>query len=111
MRRGGFLQKVEQVLKDNGMEVKILEGIQPDPSVESVYEGAAMMREFNPDLIVSIGGGSPIDATKAMWIFYEHPELKFEDVLEGKICRYFFHQRHRNGSYFLLCNHRLLQGN
>lgn len=82
MRRGGFLQKVEQVLKDNGMEVKILEGIQPDPSVESVYEGAAMMREFNPDLIVSIGGGSPIDATKAMWIFYEHPELKFEDVLE-----------------------------
>ncbi len=82
MRRGGFLQKVEQVLKDNGMEVKILEGIQPDPSVESVYEGAAMMCEFNPDLIVSIGGGSPIDATKAMWIFYEHPELKFEDVLE-----------------------------
>ena len=79
MRRGGFLQNVEQVLKDNGMEVKILEGIQPDPSVESVYEGAAMMREFNPDLIVSIGGGSPIDATKAMWIFYE---LKLEDVLE-----------------------------
>jgi alcohol dehydrogenase class IV len=82
MRRGGFLQKVQDTLESIGMEVKIHDGIQSDPSVETVYEGAAEMREFKPDVIVSIGGGSPIDATKAMWIFYEHPELKLEDVLE-----------------------------
>lgn len=82
MRRGGFLGKVEETLKSAGLEVMIHDGIQADPSVEEVYKGAAEMREFKPDLIVAIGGGSPIDATKAMWIFYEHPELKLEDVLE-----------------------------
>ena len=82
MKRFGFLDRAVAYLKEAGMEVRFFEGVEPDPSVESAYEGAAMMREFNPDLIVSIGGGSPIDATKAMWIFYEHPELKLEDVLE-----------------------------
>lgn len=82
MRRGGFLQHVEQVCRDAGMETKIIDGIQPDPSIESVYEGAAVMREFQPDVIIAIGGGSPMDATKAMWVFYEHPELTFDDIKE-----------------------------
>ena len=80
MRRGGFLQKAEKVLKDNGMETRIMEGIAPDPSIEAVREGAKAMSEFQPDVIVAIGGGSPIDAAKAMWVFYEHPELTFDDV-------------------------------
>lgn len=80
MRRGGFLQQVEKVCQEAGLETKTFEGIQPDPSIESVYEGAAMMREFEPDVIIAIGGGSPIDAAKAMWVFYEHPELKFDDI-------------------------------
>lgn len=80
MRRGGFLQKAEKVLKDNGMETRIMEGIAPDPSIEAVREGAKAMSEFQPDVIVAIGGGSPIDAAKAMWVFYEHPELSFDDV-------------------------------
>lgn len=80
MRKFGFLQKVESYLKEAGMEVKLIEGVEPDPSVETVMNGAAVMREFGPDWIVSIGGGSPIDAAKAMWIFYEHPEATFEDV-------------------------------
>ncbi|HML83852.1 MAG TPA: iron-containing alcohol dehydrogenase [Bacteroidales bacterium] len=80
MRKAGFLQKTEAYLQEAGMEVKIIEGVEPDPSVETVMKGAATMREFQPDWIVSIGGGSPIDAAKAMWIFYEHPEAKFEEV-------------------------------
>lgn len=80
MKRFGFLDKVDEYLKEAGMEVKHIEGVKPDPSVEEVYEGARVMREYGPDWIVAIGGGSPIDAAKAMWIFYEHPEITFEDV-------------------------------
>ena len=80
MRRTGFLQKTEQYLKDAGMEVMLFEGVESDPSVETVMRGAEAMREFGPDWIVAIGGGSPIDAAKAMWAFYEYPEVKFEDL-------------------------------
>ncbi len=80
MRKFGFLQKVESYLAEAGFEVKLIEGVEPDPSVETVMKGAAIMREFEPDWIISIGGGSPIDAAKAMWIFYEHPEVTFDDV-------------------------------
>ena len=80
MKRFGFLDKVESYLKEAGLDVRLIEGVEPDPSVETVMQGAAAMREYNPDWIVSIGGGSPIDAAKAMWIFYEHPEAKFEEV-------------------------------
>lgn len=80
MKRGGFLQKAEDYLREAGMEVKLFEGIEADPSVETVMKGAAVMQEFEPDWIVAIGGGSPIDAAKAMWIKYEYPETTFEDM-------------------------------
>ncbi len=80
MRRGGFLAKTEEYLKEAGMEVKIFEGVEPDPSVETVMKGAEVMREFEPDWIVAIGGGSPIDAAKAMWAFYEYPDTTFETL-------------------------------
>nr|WP_297280200.1 iron-containing alcohol dehydrogenase [uncultured Butyricicoccus sp.] len=80
MKRFGFLAKVEEYLKEAGMEVKLFEGVEPDPSVDTVMKGAAVMREFEPDWIVSIGGGSPIDAAKAMWAFYEYPDVTFEDL-------------------------------
>ncbi|MDP4282122.1 MAG: iron-containing alcohol dehydrogenase [Bacteroidota bacterium] len=80
MKKNGFLDKAEGYLKEAGLQVKLFEGVEPDPSVETVLRGAEMMRQFNPDWIVAIGGGSPIDAAKAMWIFYEHPEAKFEEV-------------------------------
>ena len=80
MKRFGFLDKVEAYLKEAGMEVKLFEGVEPDPSVETVMKGAAVMREFQPDWIVSIGGGSPIDAAKAMWAFYEYPDVTFEEL-------------------------------
>lgn len=81
MKRFGFLDKVESYLNEAGIEVKLIEGVEPDPSVETVMNGAAVMREFEPDLIVSIGGGSPIDAAKAMWIFYEYPDFTFEQAV------------------------------
>ena len=80
MKRFGFLDKVVSYLKEAGMEVKLFEGVEPDPSVDTVMKGAAAMTEFGPDWIVSIGGGSPIDAAKAMWAFYEYPNVTFEDL-------------------------------
>ncbi len=80
MKRFGFLERVENNLKEAGMEVALIEGIEPDPSVETVMKGAEKMLEFKPDWIVAIGGGSPIDAAKAMWIKYEYPEITFEEM-------------------------------
>ena len=80
MKRFGFLDKAIAYLQEAGMEVKVIDGIEPDPSVETVMNGSAVMREFEPDWIVAIGGGSPIDAAKAMWIKYEYPETTFEDM-------------------------------
>lgn len=80
MKRFGFLDKVCAYLKEAGMEVALFEGVEPDPSVETVMRGAQEMRRFQPDWIVSIGGGSPIDAAKAMWAFYEYPDTSFEDL-------------------------------
>lgn len=81
MKRFGFLQRVEEYLKEAGMDVALFEGVEPDPSVETVMKGAKLMQEFGPDWIVAIGGGSPIDAAKAMWAFYEYPDTKFEDLI------------------------------
>ena len=80
MKRFGFLQKAQSYLEEAGFEVKLFEGIESDPSVETVMKGAAAMQEFQPDWIIAMGGGSPIDAAKAMWIKYEYPETTFEDM-------------------------------
>lgn len=80
MKRFGFLDKIVDNLKEAGMEVALIEGIEPDPSVTTVMAGAQKMMEFEPDWIVAVGGGSPIDAAKAMWIKYEYPETTFEDM-------------------------------
>ena len=80
MKRQGFLDKAVSYLKEAGMEVELFEGVEPDPSVETVMKGAEQMRRFEPDWIVSMGGGSPIDAAKAMWVFYEYPQTCFEDL-------------------------------
>ena len=69
MKRFGFLDKVESYLKESGLEVKLIEGVEPDPSVETVMKGAAIMRDFEPDWII------------AMWIFYEYPNFTFEQAV------------------------------
>lgn len=80
MKRFGFLDKAVDYLKEAGMEVELFENVEPDPSVETVMKGAKAMTDFQPDWIVAMGGGSPIDAAKAMWAFYEYPDVTFEDL-------------------------------
>lgn len=81
MKRFGFLDKAVAYLKEAGMEVELFEGVEPDPSVETVMKGAEAMQKFQPDWIVAMGGGSPIDAAKAMWVFYEYPDTTFEEII------------------------------
>ena len=81
MKRFGFLDRAVGYLKEAGMEVELFENVEPDPSVETVMRGAEAMRKFQPDWIVAMGGGSPIDAAKAMWAFYEYPDVTFEDLI------------------------------
>lgn len=81
MREAGFLGMAESLLKDAGMHVMIIDNVEPDPSVETVMRGAEEMRRFRPDWIVALGGGSALDAAKAMWALYEHPEATFEQLL------------------------------
>ena len=73
MKRFGFLGKTLEFLREAGMETHVFEGVEPDPSVETVRRGAEEMKIFCPDWIVAIGGGSPIDAAKAMWHFMSIP--------------------------------------
>lgn len=81
MKKFGFVDKVLAYLAEAGVETQLFEGVEPDPSVETVMKGAKAMRDFEPDWIISMGGGSPIDAAKAMWVFYEYPETSFEDLI------------------------------
>lgn len=81
MKKFGFVDKALSYLEQAGIETKLFENVEPDPSVETVMAGAKVMQEFQPDWIISMGGGSPIDAAKAMWVFYEYPEgLTFDDI-------------------------------
>ncbi len=82
MKRFGFVDKVVNYLTDAGIEIKLFENVEPDPSVETVMKGAAVMREYEPDWIIAMGGGSPIDAAKAMWVFYEYPDTTFEEIIQ-----------------------------
>ena len=120
MKRFGFLDKAVSYLKEAGMEVQLFEGIESDPSVETVMKGAQAMLDFGPDWIVAMGGGSPIDAAKAMWIKYEYPEITFEEMCKvfgipelrkkAKFLRHLFHERHGDGGHGVLHHHRLREG-
>lgn len=86
MERSGMLAKVENYFKEAGAETAVICGVEPDPSFQTVLRGAKEMLAFEPDLIVGLGGGSAMDAAKAMWIYYEHPELtKIEDILPPNV--------------------------
>ena len=95
MKRFGFLDRAVDYLKEAGMEVQLFEGIESDPSVDTVMRGAKAMEEFQPDWIVAMGGGSPIDAAKAMWIKYEYPDITFEEM-----CKVFGMPKLRKKAHF-----------
>lgn len=85
MEQLGVIDKIIDQLRARSEPVtfRIIDYVEPEPSVETVQRGAAMMRnEFGPDTIIAVGGGSPMDAAKIMWLLYEHPEISFADVRE-----------------------------
>lgn len=84
MKRFGFLDEAKKQLEKAGMEVSIVDGVEPNPSIETVIRGGKEMTEFNPDWIIAIGGGSALDAAKVMWVYYEYPDTKFEDLVAFK---------------------------
>lgn len=75
----GYVDKVLYHLRKRAdyVHCEIFSQVEPDPSVDTVMKGVEMMFEFKPDVIIALGGGSPMDAAKAMWLFYEHPEIEF----------------------------------
>ena len=105
MKRFGFLDRAVEYLKEAGMEVELFEGIEPDPSVETVMRGAEAMLKFEPDWIIAMGGGSPIDAAKAMWIKYEYPEITFEEM-----CKVFGIPPLRRKAHFCAISSKVISG-
>lgn len=82
MKRFGFLDKTINFLKEAGISSVVFEGVEADPSVETVMKGVDLFNRENPDLIIGLGGCSAIDAAKAMWVFYEYPEATFEEIIQ-----------------------------
>lgn len=80
--KDGTIPKIQQLLKEAGIVSEVFQGVEVDPSVATVKKGAAAFTAFEPDLIIGVGGGSPIDAAKAMWIFYEYPDFTFEEAVK-----------------------------
>ncbi|MCI5870516.1 bifunctional acetaldehyde-CoA/alcohol dehydrogenase [Streptococcus sp.] len=80
----GFLDRIlEQLhLRRNNVVYQIFADVEPDPDITTVYKGTEMMRTFKPDTIIALGGGSPMDAAKVMWLFYEQPEVDFHDLVQ-----------------------------
>ena len=78
----GYVQRVLDVLhiRPDKPIIEVISNILPDPTVEMVIDGAERLREIQPDTIIALGGGSPMDAAKVMWLLYEHPEAKFDDL-------------------------------
>ncbi|MCF0149448.1 MAG: bifunctional acetaldehyde-CoA/alcohol dehydrogenase [Clostridium sp.] len=76
----GYTNKVTEVLESNGIQFKIFSDVEPDPTLRCAKAGAKEMLDFNPDVIIALGGGSAMDAAKIMWVMYEHPEVNFHDL-------------------------------
>ena len=76
----GYTNKVTEVLEAQGIQYKIFSDVEPDPTLRCARAGAAEMTNFQPDVVISLGGGSAMDAAKIMWVMYEHPEVNFHDL-------------------------------
>ncbi|RKF17772.1 bifunctional acetaldehyde-CoA/alcohol dehydrogenase [Alginatibacterium sediminis] len=76
----GYIDDLRSILKDQGMEVEVFHEVEADPTLTIVKKGAEACLSFEPDVILAVGGGSPMDAAKIMWVMYEHPETDFEDL-------------------------------
>ncbi|MUV03823.1 iron-containing alcohol dehydrogenase [Flavobacterium rakeshii] len=82
MKKNGTLEKAVAFLKEAGVESRIFDGVEEDPSSATCLKGAEVMKKFQPDWIVGVGGCSAIDAAKTMWIFYEYPNIEFDSLIK-----------------------------
>jgi acetaldehyde dehydrogenase / alcohol dehydrogenase len=76
----GMLHPITQVLDDVGVEWDVFHDVEPDPTLTNVNQGLERLRRFEPDVLIAIGGGSPMDAAKVMWLMYEQPQIEFEGL-------------------------------
>ena len=76
----GITNSLEEVLEEIGVKYDVFYDVEPDPSLDTVQRGLTLMNTFKPDVIIAIGGGSPMDAAKIMWLMYEHPDIEFEGL-------------------------------
>ncbi|MCM3495346.1 bifunctional acetaldehyde-CoA/alcohol dehydrogenase [Paenibacillus lactis] len=78
----GYVERVEHYLRQRRapVSIEVFSEVEPDPSTTTVERGTEMLNRFQPDCIIALGGGSPMDAAKAMWLFYEHPDADFKDL-------------------------------
>ena len=76
----GYTSQVINVLDANNIDYKVFTDVEPDPTLATARKGAEEMLSFKPDVIIALGGGSPMDAAKIMWTLYEHPDVRFEDL-------------------------------
>ena len=76
----GYADKVTRVLDEMKMEYEVFFEVKPDPDLTTIRKGLALCNVFKPDVIIALGGGSPMDAAKMMWLMYENPEAKFEEM-------------------------------
>ena len=78
----GYVEKIEDVIRRrrNKVDLELFFDVEPDPSIDTVEKGVELMRNFEPDVIIALGGGSSMDAAKVMWLMYEHPEVNFDDI-------------------------------
>ena len=90
----GIAAKITSFLEKQGIDTDLFYDVKPDPTLETVEQGVAMMRMAKPDIIVALGGGSPIDAAKLMWVMYEAPDVNFKDLsmrfmdMSKRICKF-----------------------
>ena len=80
MEQLGHVRKVSEVLENMGMEVRVFSGVQPDPDIATAQKALDMVNAFQPDMFIALGGGSPMDAAKIIWLLYEVPDIRFDDI-------------------------------
>ncbi|EER46829.1 bifunctional acetaldehyde-CoA/alcohol dehydrogenase [Actinobacillus minor] len=80
----GFVDRITEQLRQrrNKVMIQLFTDVEPNPSLQTVQRGTELMRSFQPDTIIALGGGSPMDAAKIMWLFYEQPEVDFRDLVQ-----------------------------
>ncbi len=80
IRSLGFVDKVESYLREAGLETKVYDEVEPEPVTENVFRGVEVARQYNPDWFIGLGGGSCIDTAKAIWVLYERPDIRIDEI-------------------------------